>query len=469
MSEALWRKSAVQIATGVRTGDWSAKEVLDSVYARVDALNPHLNAIVEQDRDQAYAAAAAADQRVADGTALGALHGVPVTIKINVDVEGQPNSNGIQAFKEIIAPAHAPIVKNLVDAGAVIIGMTNTPEFSMRGTTDNPLYGLTRNPWGERLSPGGSSGGAGSAAAAGFGPIHHGNDIAGSLRFPSTMCGVATVKPGLGRVPAYNPSATAERGMLSQLMSVQGVICRDVADVAYTMPSIVRHDPRDPWHVPMDFAGPPLEGPIKVAFTKNSHGYAMHEDIVENLERAARTLEQAGYVVEEVEPPPITEPAHGWFSVAILEIKLTLDPVAKQVGSPTIQQIFEDFYDISDMVDLEGYFSGIAARTAMVRAWSEFLDEYPLVLTPFLMRPSYDYDFDETKAGLKDMFDAAIYSYGLNYLGLPAGVVPGGYADGAPSCVQIVGRRFREDLILDALQVIEDDVGVMAETLWARE
>ncbi len=469
MTEQLWRKSAVSIAAGVRDGSFSVVEVLNDVYARIDAMNPELNAIVEQDREAAFGAAAAADAQVSAGEPLGSLHGVPVTIKINVDVEGQSNSNGIPAFKDIVAPGNAPIVQNLLDAGAIIIGMTNTPEFSMRGTTDNPLYGLTRNPWGGRLSAGGSSGGAGSAAAAGFGPVHHGNDIAGSLRFPATLCGVTSVKPGLGRVPAYNPSATAERGLLSQLMSVQGVICREVDDVALAMPSIIRPDARDPWHAPVLFSGPDLEAPLKVAFTRNGHGYDMHPEIIANLDRAAISLERAGYVVEEVEPPPITEPAHGWFSVAILEIKLTLDPLAQEFGSSTIQNIFRNFYDISDMVDLEGYFSGIAARSGMVRKWSQFLDEYPLVLTPFLMRQSYDYDYDETKAGLKDMFDSAIYSYGINYLGLPAGVVPAGYADGAPSCVQIVGRRFREDLILQALKVIEDDVGVMSEALWARE
>ena len=469
MSAPLWQLSAVELAQGIKNGDWSAADACASVYERIDAKNPELNAIVEQTRDAAFAQATAADAAHSAGENHGPLHGVPVTIKINADVEGLPTSNGIPDFKSIIAPGNAAITQNLLDAGAIIVGTTNAPEFSMRGTTDNPLYGLTHNPWGETLSPGGSSGGAGSAAAAGFGPIHHGNDIGGSLRFPSATCGVTSVKPGMGRVPAFNPSATAERGMLAQLMSVQGVICREVRDVRLGLASAIRHDPRDPWHVPLPLDGPTLDGPIRVAYTKNSHGYPIAPEIVENLERAADILRAQGYIVDEVEPPPITEPAKGWFSVAILEIQKTLGPLAEAHGSDTIQQIFEDFYAISEMVDLEGYFFGIAERTRMVREWTVFLDQYPLVLSPFLMLPTYPYDYDETRAGLKDMFDGAIYSFGINYLGLPAGTISAGYANGVPSSVQIIGRRFREDLILDALEAIESDVGVMAHALWARE
>ena len=465
-TDQLWQKSAVELAQGIQQRTYSATEVLTSVFARVDAINPQLNALVEDHRESAFAQARQADNKSDN---LAPLHGVPVSIKINADVRGHSNNNGIPAFKDIIAPDNAPIVQNLIDAGAIIVGMTNAPEFSMRGTTDNPLYGLTHNPWGEQLSPGGSSGGAGAAAAAGFGPIHHGNDIGGSLRFPATTCGVATVKPGFGRVPAFNPSATSERGMLAQMMSVQGIICRQTKDVALGMRSIIQHDPRDPWHVPMPFAGPQIDQPIKVAFTKNPHGYPIHQEIQNNLEHAAKLLANAGYVVEEVEPPPITEPAQGWLNVALLEIKLTLDQLARAHGSKTVQQVFDAYYTMSDMVDLEGYFSGIAQRTRMVREWSIFLAEYPLVLTPFLMQPTYTYDYDETYAGAKDLFDAAIYSFGLNYLGFPAGNIAAGFANNLPSGVQIVGQKFREDLILDAMQVIEDEVGVMAHHLWQQE
>ena len=192
-----WQLSAVDQAAGIREGLFTAMELVQSVLDRVAQKNPELNAIVDPLDGQAMEAAEKADTAVANGEQLGPLHGVPVTIKVNVDTAGRATTNGMEVFKDVIAPENSPIVQNLLNAGAIIIGRTNTPEMSMRLTTDNPLYGLTRNPWNLAMSPGGSSGGAAAAAAAGFGAIHHGNDIAGSLRYPATACGLSTVKPGL--------------------------------------------------------------------------------------------------------------------------------------------------------------------------------------------------------------------------------------------------------------------------------
>jgi amidase len=466
----LWQLSACELADGIAQRRYSAREAVESVVGRIRARNGALNAIVYDDSEEALAEAGRCDEELAAGRLRGPLHGVPVTIKENVDQQGRATTNGLPAFAGFIAREDAPVVRNLKAAGAIVVGRTNTPELSMRATTDNPLRGRTFNPWHPDASPGGSSGGAGAAAAAGFGPIHHGNDIGGSLRFPAFACGLATVKPTPGRIPAYNPSATVERGMLAQLMSVQGAICREVRDVRLATRVMAGRDPRDPWWVPAPFEGEPLPAPLRVAFTRNAHGYKMHPDIARALERAAGWLAAAGYAVEETEPPSIVEPARAWFSVFVPEMNVMLGPLALQHGSATIQDVFEHYSRMAPLVDAGGYMLGIADRTRLTRQWSVFLERYPLVLTPFLMRPTYpwNYDaqgFDQTK----DLFDAAIYSYGVNYLGLPAGVAPVGLVDGLPAGVQIVGRRFREDLILDALTVIENQVGVMARTLWARE
>ncbi|HYE92333.1 MAG TPA: amidase family protein, partial [Terriglobales bacterium] len=282
-------------------------------------------------------------------------------------------------------------------------------------------------------------------------------------------CGVATVKPTPGRIASWNPSATAERGMLAQLMSVQGAICRDVADVRLATRIMAGRDARDPWWVPAPFDGEPLERPIRVALTKNAHGYPMHRDIGAALDRVGKWLADAGYAVEEVEPPPITEPARAWFAVAVAEMKELLFPLARQHGSRTMQDIVGWYERMTPLVDAPGYMSAIADRTRMTRAWSVFLDRYPLILTPFLMRPTYPWNYDaQGFAQTKDLFDAAIYSYGINYLALPAGLAPIGLVDGLPAGVQLVGRRFREDTILDAMAVVERHVGVPARTLWAR-
>src|SRR5437867_2609301 len=201
MTGPLWQASAIEVAAGIREKQFSCSEVMTSVVERIRALNPKLNAIILNLTDQALAEAAAADRALKDLAAPGPLFGVPVTIKVNIDVEGQATTNGVPAFANLIAPGDSPLVRNLRRAGAIIVGRTNTPEVSMRVTTVNPLHGRTRNPWHADASPGGSSGGAGAAAAAGFGPIHHGNDIGGSLRFPAFANGVTTLKPTPGRIP----------------------------------------------------------------------------------------------------------------------------------------------------------------------------------------------------------------------------------------------------------------------------
>ncbi len=461
-----WQLSAVDQAQKIRQRESSAVEIFNSVSQRMDETNGRLNAIVDDLREAAAIRAGQLDNEADKGAFRGPLLGVPVTVKVNVDMEGTANTNGIPALRGNIAPGHSPVVKNLLDAGAVIIGRTNTPELSMRGTTDNPLYGETKNPWDPTLSPGGSSGGAGAAAAVGMGAIHHGNDIAGSLRFPATACGVATIKAGQGRVPAFNPGATVERGLLAQLMSVQGAICREVKDVRLATQVMMQPDPRDPWHVPMPFDSG--EASRRVGVTTEAHGYPIHPQIVSNIERAADILSNAGYEVERIRTPDIREPANAWFSTAILELKLTLDPIAREHGSQTIQNIFDYYYRMSTMVDGEGYIAGVADRTRMVRDWNVLLADYPLVLSPFLMRPGYPLDYDETYEGTKDLFASAIYSFGLNYIGFPAGNIPMGLVDGAPSGVQIIGAKWREDKILDAMESIESETGVMAKALWDR-
>ena len=215
MTEALWQLSACEAAQGIRDKRFTSEALVESVTQRMAAHNPRLNAVVLDLTEEALIQARVADACVKAQEATGPLHGVPVTIKSNIDVKGQPTPNGLPAFADLIAPDDSPVVTNLKRAGAIIVGRTNTPELSMRLTTDNPLHGRTYNPWDDQASPGGSSGGASSAGAAGFGPIHHGNDIGGSLRCPAFNCGLSTVKPTFGRVPTYMPSAPEERGMLA--------------------------------------------------------------------------------------------------------------------------------------------------------------------------------------------------------------------------------------------------------------
>jgi len=207
MATPIWQWSAVDTAAAIRDGRATSEEVVQAHIDRMHAANPAINAIVVDLSAQAIEAARAADRALAQGATLGKLQGVPVTIKINIDVEGQANSNGVVAFKDNIAPGDSPVTANLKKAGAIIIGMTNTPEFSMRGFTDNPLHGPTLNPWDSTITCGGSSGGAGASIASGIGAIAHGNDIGGSLRWPAT----ATASPRSNRRRGAFPRSTRAR------------------------------------------------------------------------------------------------------------------------------------------------------------------------------------------------------------------------------------------------------------------
>ncbi len=255
MTDDLWRLGASETAAAIRARKISCADVVESHLARMKAANGPVNAITVDLSDSARRAAQAADKAVAAGGALGPLHGVPVTIKENLDQAGIANTNGLPSNKNLIAASDAPVVKNLVDAGAIPIARSNTPEFSLRWHTKNPVFGETLNPWDRARTPGGSSGGGAAAVALGIGAIASGSDLGGSLRYPAYCCGIATIRPSFGRVPHHNATLTEERAPSTQLMSVQGPMARTVRDVRLGLAVMSARNARDPWWVPA-----PLEG-----------------------------------------------------------------------------------------------------------------------------------------------------------------------------------------------------------------
>ena len=301
----------------------------------------------------------------------------------------------------------------------------------------------------------------------GYGPLAHGNDIGGSLRFPAYCCGGVTVKPGLGRVPAYNPSATAERGMLAQVMSVQGLIGREIRDVRLGMRALVAYDPHDPWQVPMPFDSPPEAGPLKVAFTRNTYEFALHPAVEEALETARAALDAAGYAVVEAEPPLLREAAEHGARCLFGEAQLMMGPDIERHGSAEVKAIFKEYYRQFPPFTGDDLPRAMAERNRFIRAWTVFMADYPLVLTPFLPAPPFAWNRDtQGPEGVREVLGSAIYSYSMNLMGLPAGNVPAAFHKDVPVGVQIVGRRFREDQILDACEAVERKVGVMATQLW---
>src|SRR5438552_16990306 len=245
MTDDLWRLDATELVRLIRLGRASSREAAESCLARLHAVSPAINAVVRVLEEEALAAADAADSAQSRGDALGPLHGVPVTTKVNTDQAGCPTDNGVVAYRDNIATADNPVIANLKRAGAVIIGRTNTPAFSMRIFADNALHGRTLNPRDPALSAGGSSGGAGAAGATGIGPIARGNEIGGSVRIPALFNGVVGLRVSLGRIPSYNPSQPVARAIGSQLMSVQGPVTRSVRDARRALAGMAGGRPLD--------------------------------------------------------------------------------------------------------------------------------------------------------------------------------------------------------------------------------
>ncbi len=467
----IWQWSARETAATIKAGVVSAREVTQAHIQRLRLANPALNAVVVDLSEDALKAAALADEAQARGEPLGSLHGVPVTIKINIDVEGQANSNGVAAFASNIAPGDSPVTANLKAAGAIIIGMTNTPEFSMRWFTDNPLHGLTLNPWDPAITCGGSSGGAGASIAAGIGAIGHGNDIGGSLRWPAYCNGIATIKPTQGRIAAFNPSAPAERPLMAQFMSAQGPLARDVADVRLGLEVMSRRDPRDPWWVPAPLIGPAPAAPVRVAVAKIPQDMTTDPRVMRLISEAADHLAHAGYMLEEVEVPDLSETWQLWCDIISTEIATLQLSQMYELGSPALKTAMDEMLGMATVMDLEGYMKAIAYRTRVLRRWMAFLETWPLILTPLSVKPTppVNADLAGGEAFRTHMRNDLRFCSAINVLGLPAAVVPAGLVEGHPVGVQIVASRYREDLCLDAAAAIEARVGVLAKTLWARD
>ena len=466
----IWRWSAVETAAAVREGRASAEEVTAAHVARMRAANPALNAVVVDLGEEALAHARALDGKRAAGGEIGSLHGVPITVKINVDVEGQANSNGVPAFAANVAPGDSAVVANLKQAGAVIVGLTNTPEFSLRGFTDNPLHGLTRNPWDPNVTCGGSSGGAGAAVAAGIGAIGHGNDIGGSLRWPASCNGIATIRPTQGRIPAYNPSAPAERPLMAQLMSTQGPLAREVADVRLGLEVMARRDPRDPWWVPAPLVGPPVARPVGVAIATIPDDMETDPEIMALLDGAAGHLSDAGYDVRRVKTPDISAAWKLWAELIVNEVATLQATQMRAVASPAFNGILDEMIAMTVPLDMAGYMRAVSERTRVIREWLVFLEECPLVLAPVSVRPTPGPHADLAGPGAVDRLfrNDLRFTAGLNVLGLPSAVVPVGLARGNPVGGQLIGSRYREDLCLDAAAAIEERVGIMTRQLWSR-
>jgi len=466
MTDEIWRWDGTRMAEAIARREISSREAVSSCLRRMAQVNPRLNAVTVDLGEAARAAAERADQAVSNRGALGPLHGVPVTIKENVDQAGCATTNGVVAFRNLIAQENSPVVANWTAAGAVILGRTNTPAFSFRLDTDNELRGRTWNPWSDEHTPGGSSGGAAASVAAGITPLAHGNDIAGSIRYPAYACGLVGLRPSFGRVPAFNPSAGAERSISAQMLSVQGPIARTVRDVRLGLAAMATHDARDPWWVPAPLEGEPIPGRLQVAVVTEPAdlaGARLHRSVTDALHRAAGWLADAGYDIVDERTPGFTRAMELWSAMQMPEIRLFFDPVVQEYGDAGIKRAMALWMAGYPAEDGAAYMKALAERAHVVRQWQRFLARVPLVLAPVCTEPVYKRGFDlESVERTAAVWQECATLTAVPVLGLPALAVPTGVVDGLPMGVQIVGARFREDLCLAAGEAIEARSGMAA-------
>jgi amidase len=434
----------------------SSREVTLSALARLETVNPRVNAVVDILADQALAAADAADAAIRRGDTAGPLHGVPVTVKINVDYAGRATTNGVVAFKDDIAVADSPPIGSWRAAGAVIIGRTNVPAFCARFFTDNALHGRTLNPWDAARTPGGSSGGAAAAVAVGIGAVAHGTDRAGSIRYPAFACGVVGLRPSFGRVASYSANPSVEATLASQLMSVQGALARSVADVRLGLRAMMRPDARDPWWVPAPLLDLAAERRLRVAVFEGVPGALIDPAVAASVRQTAGWLEQAGCAIELVTPPAFAELADMFFSMVKTEEGEGTSRAIERLGDDALRRARAGTMARARKFTLEEYVAALARRTAILRQWQALFDLYDILMLPISYQLALPIDADQKgDEAVSRIIDAHQPMLAISMLGLPSLAMPTGVIGGIPTGVQLVSGRFKEEFCLRAGAIIE--------------
>jgi amidase len=450
----LWRLSASELARSIRWRKVSAREAAEAALQRLDAVNPHINAVVAHRPDLVRQQADAVDRAIARAEDPGPLAGVPVTVKINVDQAGFVTSNGVRLQRDLVAKTNSPVVDNLLRAGAVILGRTNSPAFALRWFTSNLLHGNTRNPRDPALTPGGSSGGAAAAVTTGIGHLAHGTDIGGSIRYPAYACGVHGLKPTLGRVAAYNASSP-ERGIGAQLMAVSGPIGRTIADLRLGLAAMAAPDSRDPWWTPAPLEGP--ASPLRATLCLRPGGLLIVKEVETALLDAAQRLAQAGWQVDQIEDVPLLhEAAEVQERLWLGDGFAALADAAEREGDPGALAVVAAFRATAETFEPDVVARALVRRATLTREWLRFLDKHPVLLLPVSSELPFPDGLDLLdEASFQRVWQAQLTQRALPTMGLPALTVATGMIGSVPVGVQVVASRYREDLCLKAGEAIE--------------
>ena len=419
---------------------------------RIEDVNSAVNAVTVTLADDALAAADEAD-RV---DAIGPFHGVPFTIKENIDCVGSATTQGVPALAEAVPPEDAPIVARMKAAGAIPLARTNLPEFGLRISTDNPLRGRTNNPWNLDRTSGGSSGGEGAALATGMSPIGLGNDIGGSVRNPAFCCGITSLKPTPGRLPMASSIPPVDPMIASQLMSTDGPMARRVSDLRTAMAVMGGRDPRDPRSIDVALDGPPVHAQV-VALVTAVPGVTLPPSFVDAVRAAGAALEHAGWKVVETSPPEIDAVNEVWAALLAFGIA-GLRPLLVQVMSPQAIEVVDGLLALPNMPADNAFIE----RHRLIREWSAFFVDHPVVIGPTWTDVPFEHDADlDPSRGVNVTLDRLRFITPGNLLGIPGCAVPTGVHDGLPTGVQVYADLWRDDLCLDVAQIIEDALGII--------
>jgi aspartyl-tRNA(Asn)/glutamyl-tRNA(Gln) amidotransferase subunit A len=460
------RMDAVSLAANIHSRKLSAVEVIDAVLARMDKLEPILHAFCTPTADLARETARKIEQEIMAGTPAGPLAGVPVGIKDLVCTKGIRTVSGSQAYADFVPDEDDVVVERLKNAGAVILGKTNVPEFGYSGVGHNPVFPTTRNPWNTDLTPGGSSAGSGAAVASGMGPFAIGSDGGGSIRIPSCFSGLYGMKASMGRVPLY-PGVKDERypGVSSwEALEHIGPMSRTVADSALMLSVIAGPDDRDNRTVPIE-AGfdwmQSLQGDLKglkIAYTLDWGGYAAVDPRVRKIVTdAVKVFERdLGCFVEEANPG-WDNPYDGFWGMVVRETDLKgMRAMARTLGdrmTPHLKDVLMTEWTAEQLTD------AVVVRKHVNNKMWRFMRKYDLLLTPTLCVPPFEVGIQgPTVIDGKpvDQFEWLHFTYPMNLTGQPAATVPAGWTeDGLPVGLQIVGRHLGDAMVLRASACFE--------------
>ena len=446
--------TASDLTALIRARQLSAVEATRATITRIDRINPGLNAIVQRMDDRALHDAADIDAKLARGEDPGPLAGVPVTVKVNIDQAGFATTNGLRIQADLLATEDSPPVANLRRAGAIIVGRTNTPAFSLRWFTRNSLHGATRNPAFPGLTPGGSSGGAASAVTAGLGPIGHGTDIAGSIRYPAYACGIHGLRPGLGRVPAFNATA-GDRLIGGQLMAVSGPLARSAADLCLGLQALSQPDPRDPWWSPAT----PTPYRKRAALALAPDGLQTDPILRDALTAAAQALEAQGWEIGEPTLPPFREAMELQLTLWLSEFGLGGGDAVARENDPDASFVHRELSKLAPPPTLESFMKALQSRARLARLWRGFFADWPVLLTPVsgaLPFPDH-YDTSSPEA-FAEVIEAQMPQIAPPFMGLPGLTVTTGRTPSHPLGIQALADRGCEHILLDLADLLAPEL-----------